>query len=520
MLKLLIVDDEEIICRTIANLIDWDSLGITLVGTCLDGVEAYHAILDETPDIVMTDIRMPGIGGLELIERVARTDLNTQFIILSGYGEFDYAKRAMKCGVRHYLLKPCEEDQIVACIKEISEDCIHLRQLREAEHQNSALAKVQKTLIQNLISEGVGQTDISSDFFSSYEPYLDLSGTAYQYCNLYFLERDSLKNCLSRIQMYFQLRAPQLVVHKIYVSHALVLFFPDFCSDYRELDEYLASLSFPQQAVAIQYERKPFPELRALCQMLIAKLRRFDVLYFADDLHLIPNFNYEQITRQVNALIPALRESDTVKMQRAAEELRAILRSVTSRPFLLQLTAQLLVSLSAQISSWEISDISDFLSQLHQETELSAICSLVMDKLGTLTKNAAPTSAVSPFIQEIQQYLNDHVADENLTLKWIAENHLYMNVNYVSRCFVKEMHQTFSSYFTNLKIQKAKEILRDGDAEKIQNVAKLVGCGNNPYYFSKLFKKVTGMTPTAYIKKQAASLSQTQPAHPSPKKSI
>ena len=207
-------------------------------------------------------------------------------------------------------------------------------------------------------------------------------------------------------------------------------------------------------------------------------------------------------------------------MQRAAEELRAILRSVTSRPFLLQLTAQLLVSLSAQISSWEISDISDFLSQLHQETELSAICSLVMDKLGTLTKNAAPTSAVSPFIQEIQQYLNDHVADENLTLKWIAENHLYMNVNYVSRCFVKEMHQTFSSYFTNLKIQKAKEILRDGDAEKIQNVAKLVGCGNNPYYFSKLFKKVTGMTPTAYIKKQAASLSQTQPAHPSPKKSI
>ena len=81
MLKLLIVDDGEIICRTIANLIEWDSLGITLVGTCLDGVEAYHVILDETPDIVMTDIRMPGIDGLELIERVTRTDLNTQFII-------------------------------------------------------------------------------------------------------------------------------------------------------------------------------------------------------------------------------------------------------------------------------------------------------------------------------------------------------------------------------------------------------------------------------------------------------
>ena len=77
MFKLLIIDDEEIICQTIANLIDWKSLGISLIGTCLDGVEAYHMILDESPDIVMTDIRMPGISGLELIERITATDLHT-----------------------------------------------------------------------------------------------------------------------------------------------------------------------------------------------------------------------------------------------------------------------------------------------------------------------------------------------------------------------------------------------------------------------------------------------------------
>ena len=119
MLKLLIVDDEEIICNTIAKAINWKELGIRLIGTCLDGVEAYHTILDESPDIVMTDIRMPGISGLELIERISATNLDTQFIILSGYGEFEFAKRAMKCGVRHYLLKPCDENQIIACIKEV-----------------------------------------------------------------------------------------------------------------------------------------------------------------------------------------------------------------------------------------------------------------------------------------------------------------------------------------------------------------------------------------------------------------
>ena len=89
----------------------------------------------------------------------------------------------------------------------------------------------------------------------------------------------------------------------------------------------------------------------------------------------------------------------------------------------------------------------------------------------------------SDFIEKLLSYLEAHMADSNLTLKWIAENHLYMNVNYVSRCFVNETHQKFSTYLMNLRIEKAKEILCSQNTDKIQNVAELVGCGNNPYYF-------------------------------------
>lgn len=151
MFKLLIIDDEEIICQTIANLIDWKSLGISLIGTCLDGVEAYHMILDESPDIVMTDIRMPGISGLELIERITATDLHTQFIILSGYGEFDYAKRAMKCGVKHYLLKPCDEQQIISCMQDVIKD-IQEQILSEnaSQNPNMEIQNLRETLINNI----------------------------------------------------------------------------------------------------------------------------------------------------------------------------------------------------------------------------------------------------------------------------------------------------------------------------------------------------------------------------------
>ena len=107
MLKLLIVDDERIIRETMATIIDWNTLDIQLIGTAKDGIEAYNIILDEYPDIVLTDIKMPALSGIELIAKIHEINPQTQFIILSGYGEFEYAKKAMQYGVKHYLLKPC-----------------------------------------------------------------------------------------------------------------------------------------------------------------------------------------------------------------------------------------------------------------------------------------------------------------------------------------------------------------------------------------------------------------------------
>ena len=99
------------------------------------------------------------------------------------------------------------------------------------------------------------------------------------------------------------------------------------------------------------------------------------------------------------------------------------------------------------------------------------------------------------------RYVEEHLDDPNLTLKWIAENYLFMNVDYVSKRFIKETGQKFSAYLTALRIQKAKQLLADGHSEQIQWVAQQVGCGNNPQYFSQIFKKSTGLTPSAYAKK-------------------
>lgn len=503
MLKLLIVDDEEIICQTIANLIDWKALGISLIGTCLDGVEAYHTILDESPDIVMTDIRMPSISGLELIERITATDLPTQFIILSGYGEFEYAKRAMKCGVKHYLLKPGDEQQIIACMQDVIKD-IQAQVLSATFSQvhNSEAQNLRETLINNIIREGISLPEITPSFFEPYEHYINLSDTPYQMCALYYLEKSNLTQALSAIDFYFSRQAPGLYIHKIYIKNILLLFFPNCDSEYQEIDSFFRSLTFSEQTTSILYERTFFLNLRLLLEHNIPRLKRYDKLYFISREHLVPNFNYGNIVLLINQMIPSLLSQDSRKVMETMEELRELLQMVSDRDFLVQLSDNLLISLSTQISSCTLSNTTDFLYILREKESLSEILTCTLNKASEiLSSHLAAPEHYSPFIENLISYLELHMEDSNLTLKWIAENYLYMNVNYVSRCFLKETGQKFSSYLMNLRVQKAKEILSSQGNEKIQDVAELVGCGNNPYYFSKIFKKCTGMTPSAYVRK-------------------
>ena len=126
MYKLMIVDDEKAMCEILAEVISWEELGVKVVGTCKNGLEAYEKARELHPDIVLTDIRMPGMNGIELIEKLTEEGEKTRFILLSAYGEFEYARQAMKYNVRHYLLKPCSEEQILQAVREICGELVRL----------------------------------------------------------------------------------------------------------------------------------------------------------------------------------------------------------------------------------------------------------------------------------------------------------------------------------------------------------------------------------------------------------
>lgn len=116
MYKVLIAEDEERILRGIKNMIDWDALGLSVVHLAANGKEAYEMFCREPADIVVTDISMPGMSGLELIGEIRRTDRRARCMILTGYDDFDYAKAAIPMDVEDYILKPISEEGLTEAL--------------------------------------------------------------------------------------------------------------------------------------------------------------------------------------------------------------------------------------------------------------------------------------------------------------------------------------------------------------------------------------------------------------------
>ena len=164
MLKVIIADDEARVCSLIHILIDWDALGLELAGTASNGVEALELLDRERADILITDIRMPGLSGLELIERAKAVAPKLEIVIISGYAHFEYAQQAIRFGVSDYLLKPINQQQINDTLMKLAARC---RDSRSIDSEMEVLRKsseadarqLQSRLMQDLLSGALTQTD-------------------------------------------------------------------------------------------------------------------------------------------------------------------------------------------------------------------------------------------------------------------------------------------------------------------------------------------------------------------------
>lgn len=512
MLKVILADDERIIRETISQLIDWSSLDLDLIGTCKNGIEAYDMILDGSPDIVLTDIKMPGLSGLDLIERASEADLDVQFIVLSGFGEFAYAQSAMKYGVKHYLLKPCSKEQIVESLKAVAGDCYARRARRQPEKSQ---ARLQDTFLQSIllsiINEACGLPD-AADYRDLYEPfarYVDFYNTEYALGCVSGLAEEDLAARYAEILQDHRQHAPTLPLYGIYFSGTLLCFSEAY--DVRQNAADSGDWSLPSAASkpsSYPEKSRVFASLAALLDEILPIITRHGAIRLLDGPHLAVTYNFHGVYRQVKdrcreiiALTRAQTPDSAERLREAVGKLRRELSGVQERDFLLQLCDSVLLDLAGNTALCTPVQATECIMQLQQCADTEAVLQGIGAKLDDMLLGfKAGGGENDGIVARIQQYVQENLANPDLTLKWIAQQYLFMNVDYVSRRFVLETGQRFSAYLTEQRIRRAKTLLAETEPEKIQQIADKVGCGNNPQYFSQIFKKNTGMTPSAYAK--------------------
>lgn len=144
MLSVVLADDENKILLLLQKLIDWESLGYEIAGTANDGLRALELVREKQPDLLITDVRMPGCSGIELIQRAKDLQPNLHFIIISGYRKFEYAQNALKYGVEDYLLKPIKQDDLIGILLRLKdklgeEAALEFRLKKSGERQQELL---------------------------------------------------------------------------------------------------------------------------------------------------------------------------------------------------------------------------------------------------------------------------------------------------------------------------------------------------------------------------------------------
>lgn len=494
MLRLMIVDDEEIIRQALSQMIDYRSLGYELVAAAKNGMEAYDIICDEYPDVVITDIRMPILNGLELIKRAVKADPQITFILLSGYSEFEYAKQAMSYGVRHYLLKPTDKQELIDALTAIQKERL------EKEGEKEEALKQERNRIRSLMEyhflmESLTAQEPFQKLFERYRPWFAFPEAPPNACICSFVEEPYLSNFADDAARALQKMGTPLLFPILYVKNSAVLVFScPSLSQQTRVQECFDLLRYDKQSVSFSYSFLSTGSAVSLFQEIIGKISRFERILFVSpsdgirEIHNDPaslwrisgireNLNEELL----NSLFP-----ESISMDSA--------RNIALGLFMQSHTA----SGPLQTDSERLDYACDFFRKLYSCPDVSEIRKLAQVAL----LQSTPASKTNANTALIKEYVNHHLDSEELSLKWLAENYLFVSVGYLSKQFLKEEGIRFSDYLNSRRMEEAKRLMSLYHNDNIKIIAAQVGFGNNPTYFSQVFKKYTGMTPTEYMEQK------------------
>ena len=525
--RVLIVDDEFRIGILIKKLIRWDEHNMDCVDVVDNGETAFRIMKEKAPDIVITDIRMPKINGLDLICMSRDLDYHIKFVVISGYKEFEYAHRALQYGVDDYLLKPINEEELNKVMGKICQELYkeeqELAQQQVLQETVSASRQIiKRDFLKNIIEQDVPaqasdcKVQMEGEVYRGIDiklDYVDYSKSDMKQ------DKITMERVESIVEGILKTLAEEVLICEKEYLHIYCLFNYDYSKSkairnsindiLTEMKEYLIGFEQYEVTIGVGTERTEFGEIRfsikeahravgnriklgtgrLIYAESIAKsgnnCRRKPVEEYQEKLLAgIGAYSREQLEQCINQLYSDYMMRDDLDFSEAYE------------------TADELLGLFFGHIDLEKEESEQVRKKIKAGCEhcysVSRMKRLLKSRLGDyldMCREAIEAESAKP-VRQAKQYIDEHYS-EKIILEDIA-GAAGLNSAYFSVLFKKEMGMNFSAYLVHVRMEKAKEMLCNSN-ETIAAIGDSVGYKDSRY-FSQIFTKTVGVKPALYRK--------------------
>lgn len=534
-IKVFLVEDEMVIRRGIKNSIDWEKEGYIFCGEASDGELAYPMIIKEKPDILITDIRMPFMDGLELCKLVKKELPNIKILILSGYDEFDYAKEAIRLGVTEYLLKPISSGKLLEALNGVSEsirrekeDKDLVRKYMEEMRENTEHEK--QKFFEQMIAGNLSMAD-ALETGKKYE--MNLSAGMYNLLLFRFTLGEenrksgellgeaeyAIEKLTERLEYVFEFqrgvegwafllmadneeqmseRVKELSkdLEEIMKNYSTIAYFGGIGQPVARLRELEESFREAERALAARFTM----ELNRIIS--VEDIRMAQNVDTLDDIE-ITSFGEIEKTRTMlekflnNGAEDEIDEFVDVYINELPEE---NLKSVLMRQYIIMDAYIVMMSFCEKIEGIEgemqaqSEELKNSMKAIQTLEEIKNYIRMLLKKIIGV-RDTISGRRYSDIIEIAKDQIRKTYMSDEISLNTIAAE-VGMSPSYFSSIFSKEMGKTFVEYLTEIRMDRAKELLMCSSM-KTSEIGYEVGY-KDPHYFSYIFKKTQNCTPKEF----------------------
>lgn len=514
MYNVLIVDDEPVIREGLKSLIPWEDYGFRVIETASDGRTAFEKYKKYSIDLMIVDIRMPGMDGLTLIQQIRSQDSDINFIILSGYADFEYAQKAITANVAGYLLKPVDEDELAGYLENLKK---RIDQRKAAsQFQGEDDAQKEETFLLKILED---PALIRDPAFQNEASQLQLDWKLYRLLLMDISTKQSLSD--SQLTEIKKITASALESQKAVVfsykrqigillnerlgdeesrrrlsnmledgvsKHKIICSLSDVFTDIAAIGEAYKEVKF---LLDHQFFYPPQPMLLKETAPLFSKKddevqedgKEFPVHLFTEKVYYAIDLVNEEGVKDV--LKDAARSMVTLNFseERIKKNFMKLFTMVLSKCSSMKPEMQPIIT-----------DLMSQIAEIEQKNNLHQLIGLLDSSFQKLIENL-DSGDQTIHIKKLVDFIHRNY-QEHLKLESLAGLFNY-NSAYLGKLFKNHTGEYFNTYLDQVRIENAKHLLSSG--LKVYQVAERVGYTNVDYFHNK-FKKYVGLSPSVYRK--------------------